>query len=229
MCSRSSAEQAESGLEALERPCPRAGVPVESPRLAENPRCAGASRAARYPASTISYSSSAAARRPIGPSRSAIRSRATSCSVSICPPARHSARARRAPAGSAGSRPRSRTSPRPIAGRHQVPCASALVGCRGPSDGPESPSRSRLSGPADALGLEGRAHARVQLGATGHEDVLVHDLPEEPVAEVGDPVPGVTNRRGRARRAPRPPRRARPRSPGAAPRRSEARSPPLPG
>lgn len=78
------AEQGESGLEALERPLPRAGVPVEAPHLAKIRAWAAASPAARYPASTISYSPSAAARRPVGPSRSAIRSRATSRSVSIC-------------------------------------------------------------------------------------------------------------------------------------------------
>ena len=37
--------------------------------------------------------------------------------------------------------------------------------------------------PARALGFEACAHAVVQLGATGHEDVLVHDFLEEPVAE----------------------------------------------
>ena len=35
-----------------------------------------------------------------------------------------------------------------------------------------------------ALGLEGGGHARVQLGATRHEDVLVHDLLQEAVAEL---------------------------------------------
>ena len=71
---------------------------------------------------------------------------------------------------------------RPVAGLHQIPRPPALVGTEGPvvAEG-HQPIQSLRT--ARALGLEGRPHARVQLGATGHEDVLVHDLLEEPMAE----------------------------------------------
>ena len=71
---------------------------------------------------------------------------------------------------------------RPIARRHQVARAPALVGAEGPvvAEGHQPFETLRV---ADALGLEGGADPAVQLGATRHEDVLVHDLLEEPMAE----------------------------------------------
>src|ERR1700730_6998694 len=83
MCSRWS--EGEEGP-ASKHPSARARAPASQwrpPILRRIRAWAAASPAARYPVSTVSYSPSAAARRPVGPSRSAIRSRATSRSVSI--------------------------------------------------------------------------------------------------------------------------------------------------
>ena len=71
---------------------------------------------------------------------------------------------------------------RPVTRGHQVPRAPAGVSAEREvmTEGHEPLETLRT---ARALRLERRPHTVVQLGATGHEDVLVHDLLEEPVPE----------------------------------------------
>ena len=220
------AEQGEPGLEALERPRPRAGVPVEAPHLAKDPRLGR-----RVPRRAVSgLDDLVLAERGRPPSGRAEQvGHALSGHEPLRLDRRRSARARRAPADSAGSRPRWRTCRAPS---RRPPSGSARPGAcrrRGPSGGRGPPAARDSPGSPAPWASRAVPTRRVQLGATGHEDVLVHDLLEEPVAE-----PVIRPRRhqigaARARRAPRPPRRARPRPPSAATPRSGGRSPPLPG
>src|SRR5260370_1362357 len=64
---------------------------------------------------------------------------------------------------------------RPLAGRHQVARASGFVGAEGPVMA-EGHQPLETLGAAGTFGLEGGGHTGVELGASRHENVLVHDL-----------------------------------------------------
>ena len=117
---------------------------------------------------------------------------------------------------------------RPVARRHQVARAPALVGAEGPvvAEGHQPLETLRVAG---ALGLEGGAHAACAARCGAPRGCSGTRSPGGAHGGTGDPAPASPDRRRRARRAPRPPRRARPRPPSAAGPRSGDRSPPLPG